>query len=174
MSVKQSNSKEYFRMLSIIYYALFAGQIFFGIAAYLMATKEGFIPCDTFSKSTLGILVAIVILLGISGGGFIFDKKIPKIRKNKDLKSKMSEYQTAIFIRLAFTEGTAFFSIAVYLLFAYDLLPIESAILIGYFIFLKPTAEKTIFDLKLNNEEKTKLNDPNEIIAETEVKNSFN
>ncbi|MCP4181635.1 MAG: hypothetical protein GY756_28045 [bacterium] len=170
MAVKQLNTKEYYRLLSLIFYALLAGQIIFACVGFYFVKSGNYIPEFSESKTLFSILVGLIVIEGISVGNYVYKRKISKIKYSVDLKLKMSEYRIANIIRFAFIEASSIFSIILYILSGYTVLLIGSTVTIGYFIFIRPTAEQTLKELKLNTEEKNKLNDPKEIIAEIESK----
>jgi len=172
MNTSRLTSKEYFKGINLIYYALISGVlIFFLITLFLNFT--GNIPISDIDEDVLLINVLIItglvfLAAGIFGGQIFFNNKLKKINEQKeDLLIKTAEYRSSLIIRYALIEGPAFFSIIGYFLTASYIFIVFVGIAIAiYIIVLKPTRERLIIDLQLDNIEKEKIYDPNAIISE--------
>jgi hypothetical protein len=170
MKTKTQTSKEYFNMITSIYVALIVMQLIFGVIAYLYIMTGGSLTEGQEMRKTLIYVVPLLVIAGFSGGNIFMKSKLDKMKIKSRLVEKMPEYRAATIIRYAMLEFPFFFSIVAYVL-TKDLLFLGfGAIIILIFLTIRPTRERAIQDLELNQKEQDKINDPNVTIAELKVK----
>jgi len=165
MSIKQT-SRDYFRSLQIVYYALIAGQVFFCAVSYFL-NQTG--KMDTGMKDRRDIFLVIVPLFVIGGflsSRFIFKTRLTAIKNQDNLIAKMTDYRGALIIKYALLEGPSFFAIVVFLLTGDYLFLGLSGLIIVYFFLIRPTPETAVNDLELSIMEVQLINDPDCEIAE--------
>jgi len=166
MSTSQLTSKEYFRMLNILFYALIAGQVIFALViVYLKLTGVSLNNFPEY-KQTLLYAFPFIVLAGIYASQAVYKSKLVPIKAKTDLREKMSDFRTACIIRWALLEVPGSLSLIICFLTGDLLFIAVAAIVIGYFLMIRPSIEKTIIDLELDFEDQTKINNPDEIIAE--------
>jgi len=165
MSTKQT-SREYFRSLVIIYYALIAGQLFFCLIAFFLHQTGNL---DLGAKELTDIFIFIVPLFvigGFFGSKIVFKNRLKAAKDQTNLFAKMTDYRGALVVRYALLEGPSFFAIIVYLLTGNLLFLGMSLLIIAYFFIIRPTSGDAITDLELSIIEEQLVNDPNSEIAE--------
>ena len=170
MALQKQTSKEYFKIITVVYFGLLTGQVIFALITIFLHLRNLFTVQDVSElKQVFFFIVPIVVLNGFFTGNLIYKFQLKKIKKLDNLISKMVQYKSAMIIRLAFIEGSSFFCIVVYLLTGDFIFIGSAALLILYFITLNPTADKISVELELNPTEKFKIDNPDEIIAEFET-----
>lgn len=165
MNTTKQTSQEYFKLMQIIYFALITGQIIFAIISFYLSNTENF---DFSTKELDKIFIYIVLIFvvgGFSGSTLFFRYKLSRIKNKTSLIEKMTEYRSALIIRYALLETPSFFSLIAYLLTGNILFLGLSAIIILFFLTIKPTKNRTIFELKLNVNERQTINNNNAIIS---------
>ncbi len=165
MITNKLTSKEYFKLLSVLYFALIGGQVFFGLIAFYLNNNGSYHPQGKDLKDIFIYLVPIFALYGVIAGSIIFKKKLNLSKSKTSLIEKLNDYRTASIIRYALLEGSSFFSLVSYLLTGDSLFLYLSILIIAIFIILKPSAEKVIIDLELNPGETQIISNPDSIIT---------
>jgi len=166
MSTKKVTSKEYFKILDILYFSLLAGQIIFAIIT-LYLTLSGTINSQHKEfRDIFLILVPIFVAVGIYASNIMFKNKINLAKEKLSLIEKMSDYRSALLLRWALLEFPSFFSIIAFFLTGDFFFLGISALIIVFFINIKPNIDKVSIDLELSIGDKMTINDPDAIIAE--------
>jgi len=154
MDTTQQTSREYFRALRIIYFAIIAGPTIFGLIAFFLIKSGNFEPEMNSLHKIFVYIVPAFAITGILGSTRIFKSQLSPLRQKKELTGKMEGYRSALIVRYALIEGPAFFAIVVYMLTGIPMyLGIAGLVLLS-FLTLKPTAGKAAIDLELNPDEK--------------------
>ncbi|MGE4288291.1 MAG: hypothetical protein AB7E36_06350 [Salinivirgaceae bacterium] len=157
-------SKQYFRTLNVIHYALLAGQLVFaGTVLYLAYGKTQLVDSP---KGIFIYVVPLIALLAVLLSQAIYRFRIKKLKSYNSLIPKMTEYQSIFIIRLALIEGASLFAIVVYLLTVEAIFIAIGVLLIVYFVLLRPTRIKIAMDLELNASDKMKLEQADALIAD--------
>jgi hypothetical protein len=147
------NPNTFVKTISIIHLALIAGQIIFAAAAF-MTTKN-----HTTSKSD-DVFIYVAPIMAFSGfaiSNILFKTLVNKIDGQSPLKTKLAAYQSALIVRFALLEGPSLFAIVSFMLTGNLIFLGISGAIIAYFIYLRPTKQKTEDDLNLGYEEKAEL-----------------
>ncbi|GGW25914.1 hypothetical protein [Arenibacter certesii] len=127
-----------------------------GIYVYL---HEGEITSGFAVKEDLFIyLVPLLGLLAYFGGDFIYSKSLTSINKESPLKEKLHKYLQVSLIRFALLEGAAFMGIFAYMKNNTIFYLVITVFLMLYLVKLRPTKDKIIQDLRLNQKEKDWFN----------------
>jgi hypothetical protein len=155
-------SKSYFATLNIIYFAILAVMVGFSVVALV----AGIEPQDPSLEETFKIAVPGAVVIFFAASYFVYNAQLQQIRKMDSLKSKLSRYQAAVLIRAAPIEAAGLFGAVATLLTGeiYFLgAPALSAIV---FVLQRPTPYSVVEELALTHEEKSKVENPNEIVAD--------
>jgi hypothetical protein len=148
-----SINKDFFKSINIIYFALLGGQIMFLAVVFIIA-KDVIMTKELKAMSNLFIIVVPVFAFGgLAAGRFMFRNMLNKVDKKESLYEKLKKYRTALILKFALHEGPVLFSIVFYLLTQNQFFLGIAAILIMFFLFIRPTKEKIIQDLELNSSE---------------------
>ncbi|HEY9113414.1 MAG TPA: hypothetical protein VIN10_01860 [Bacteroidales bacterium] len=165
MEPNQMTSKAYFKALTIMYFALIAGLVFFGIVA-LFLVQSGQISDTGDELRNIFLFVAPLFLVGgVFGSTIMFKKGLVEAKNKTELLEKLNFYRSALIVRYALLEGPAFFTTVVYLITGDLLFLGMTALIIVIFLIINPSPEKAINDLELSYEEKQVLNDEEGILG---------
>jgi cytochrome bd-type quinol oxidase subunit 2 len=168
MPVSKITSKEYFRILKILHFALAMGQLLFaGVTLLLVFGKNSSYQQNAIHEVLIfAYLVPFVALTGLAVSIFVFKNHLAKIKNKNSLEQKTGLYQTAQIIRWAAIEGPGLFALVIFLLTGNSIIFGIFGLLILYFVSLYPSREKAIADMELNYNESQQINDDNTLIAE--------
>lgn len=145
------DSKSFLRILTILFLALAATQTIFAILSFAQHQKTEVIIDP--ANDVLFIPFLATLLLAFAVGPILY-KKIIAQAHGKTLSEKLNQYRIGIFIRYATIEGPSLFGIVIYFLSGNFFYLLISALLIVYFLTLKPSKEKIERDLNLDYKEK--------------------
>lgn len=106
------------------------------------------------------------MLIGVLAGPFVRLYKINKLKLETDLKMKLAGYRAATIIRLALLEGPALFTVIAFLLTGDTNFLLYTSFMLLLFAMIRPTMERAIKELNLDEREVLKIQDPNEFVAE--------
>ena len=157
-------SKEFFKAIQIIHFALMTGVIIFGIIAFYFHYSG--LEMEGGKEMDFGLMyvVPVFTLGGILASNLMFKQKLKDCIAKPTLKEKMTNYRSALIIKFAFIEGSSFFAVIAYLLTGKLIYLGFTVLLLIVFIAYRPSKEKTIIDLELNQSEKKLIYDSDTII----------
>jgi hypothetical protein len=170
MTETPQTSKEYFRVLSILHASLMSAQLFFAAIVFYLHSS-GSIASSTGSMNILFYVVPLVILGGLIGSSVLFKSKLKSLHQIIELKDKLTGYRVALLLKYAMLEGPSLFSIVVYFLTANFIFLCFTGLIIVVFLVNRPSPENAATDLELSPSDRTKLLDPNAIVAEVKPGN---
>ena len=108
METNQMTTKAYFKALTIVYFALVAGQVVFALLAlFLVQTGKLGDGGEELSNIFLYVLPFFVVG-GILGSNIMFKKSLAEAKNKTGLLEKMNYYRSALIIRYALLEGPPF------------------------------------------------------------------
>jgi hypothetical protein len=161
METNRPSSNNYLVINQIIFYGLLSGLLLFAV---FVAYIHSFIPVTPELADYKEVILATVIVFcfgEIMLGRFIFRKKLePVINKETKLKIKLETYRMAMIVNYALIESAAIFAMIFYLLTAYAPLFVIAGLLIVYLILIRPNKESLFNDLKLDDDEIARLDNP--------------
>jgi hypothetical protein len=161
METNRPSSNNYLVINQIIFYGLLSGLLLFSV---FVAYIHSFIPVTPELADYKEVILATVIVFcfgEIMLGRFIFRKKLePVINKETKLKIKLETYRMAMIVNYALIESAAIFAMIFYLLTAYAPLFVIAGLLIVYLILIRPDKESLFNDLKLDDDEIARLDNP--------------
>ena len=162
MNPQVKNSQDYFTMLNLIYFSLVGGLIIFSaLLAFLNYSQE--LP-ESQPVGVFVYLVPVTSILAILGSIYIPKYKLPGIDSKKDLKEKLSYYQSLLIIRWALLEGGALFALVSFMLTGYFMFGGFALLLTLYLILQKPSRYKLLQDINLSDEDRNRIIDSNGIL----------
>jgi hypothetical protein len=165
MEVKAQTSREYFRSLQIVFYALIAGQFIFAMIALFIRQMRVIDTVDGLDDIFL-FIVPLFIIGGITGNWLFFNNRIKASILKTSMVEKMSDYRAILIIRYALLEGPTLLAIIVFLMTGNLLFLGMAGIVIIVFLVLRPSPQRAVKDLQLNPFEEQSVLDPDKIIAE--------
>lgn len=151
------NLEEYVRNLSVIFWALLAGQVLFTAMIFLIVQSYGALMDSLVDM--INIFQGIVILFVI--GSWIARRMVSKVRlqeilKEENLKKKIISYRANLILKYALMEAPVFVILIFYLMTADTLLLILSILLIVVFFMNKPDRGKIVNELRIYDLDRVK------------------
>lgn len=165
METTKQSPKDYFKAMHILFFALLAGQVMFALIV-LIFNLMGIIT-EGFDDSVSNIFIAVNILfIGscLYASNFVFQNKMKSIDAMAPLSSKLAEYRSASIIKWALLEGPSFLAIIFTFLTGNLIFLGLAALVMIYFVTMKPNADKAANEMGLDYEEKQRLIDPETLI----------
>lgn len=159
---KRMTPKNYLRTLSILHYIIFAGILL--LASYIYSLNSNATLDLSPENDIFFYVVPAISILGFIGSNIIFKTYLNSLSINNSLKSKLTGYQSASLIKYALIEAPAFLSIIMFMDEGNLYYMIIAGVLIAYFFMLRPSKEKIINNLNLNNEHRAQFNKDDEIL----------
>ncbi|MBW8522370.1 hypothetical protein K0U91_07780 [Chryseobacterium chendengshani] len=144
----------FFKMMSLIYNALLAGMIIMGGIMYLMNPSKNL---DFDLSNQLLAIMLVVMVTGVFGSNLGYNFLKNKIDNNDSIGEKIAKVQGATIAKLAFIEAPALLGIILYMVESNLAFLMLSAIMILYFLVLKPSKDKILDDMNLTSEERRKF-----------------
>lgn len=145
----------YIKALSILHYALLAGQFLMGIIIFglVWLKKENSFPLENLSQQLL-IACVVIAVLAYLGANLLFKKKLEHINaENNPVSKKLEEYRAANITRWAIVELATLFCIIIFFVTGNYSIMIVAAVMLFLFFTTKPGAEKTIAELNISMNE---------------------
>jgi len=137
----------FIKLLQTIHLALFAGQAIFAIIMYTQFGPSKFDIKNTSDPFLYAVpLVAIVAFIA---SNILFKQYLNKAISKESLHEKTMLYQTAYIVRFAPLEGASLFGLVVFFLTHNLFFLLVSIILMVYFLTLRPTKDKMVYDLNI-------------------------
>lgn len=160
----RQTSGVYFRSLSIVFYGLIIGQVFFGLISFFLVSTNNFKSEGADLRSIFIYIIPIFALGGFILSNLTFKNRLKAIDKKSSLMIKLTDYRAALVVRYALLEGPSIFSIVVYLVTGDTIFIILAASIVLYFLTIRPNREKAISDLSLDSNDEQIFYDPNKEI----------
>lgn len=158
-------SKQYFKNLQIIFFALLFGQIWFAACAYFINTfTEGFDNSDAGFVQIAQIIVTVLAVSSLLISTQVSKAIINKAKANNTLKKKLEGYRSALIVKYALLEGPSLFSCTFLLLTGNLFFFVIPMLIIAIFFMHKPSKEKAIADLDLHYTEQDLLKDDEAVV----------
>ena len=164
MESEKQLSKDYFKSLQIIHFALMMGILFFAIIAFILVSQGFAVAGLEDIDIMLSFFVPVFLIIGLVSGNFLFKLKVIEAKGNLSLLEKLNIYRGALIIKMALLEGPAFLSIIIFIITGKLMHLALTGILLIVFVLYRPSKEKLISDLELNQSQRQTLEDPDGII----------
>lgn len=149
-------TKSYFSQLTILFFALVAGQLLFvGVAFFL--NQQGSIEPLPELEDIMKIIVPLAAVAAVGGSTFLGRGLLAQIPKDSGLKKKLNQYRSAFIVKMAMHEGVSLLAIVTYMLTGQVLFLAVSGVIIALQMMMTPKPERTIEELGLTGEEKATL-----------------
>jgi len=163
MDTIKMTSKNYFKGIQIVHFALIIGIVFFGIISIFLQS-QGFGTIDQESNNILMITAMVFSVIGIILSKLLFKRKLLNCSNKPTLIEKLDSYRSALTLKFASIEAPSFLVIVIYLITGNMIVIAIAGLLLIIFLTYRPTKEKLITDLELSSEEKDLINNPDTIL----------
>lgn len=137
--------------------------MFLVVLVYLHTT--GMAPAThSMFATVLMYFVPAIALLAFSAGSFIYRTRIGALKILSSLPEKLNNYRTVMLIRFSVWEGASMFSLVAYFLTGNNVFVVISVVYVLLFIVVRPTTEKLMFELEVNPQEKSLIENPDSVV----------
>ena len=157
-------SKQYFRALSIIYYALMIGPLIF-VGVVLFLKSEIALNINPKLEFIITFITPVVVVVGFFFSRSFFKNQLEKIKRENDLILKMQKYRSALIIKYSILEFCLLIPAIATLLTENTIFLVFSIIVALLFFVDKPSAIRAARELELHPDDVQRLYNPDEIIA---------
>ncbi len=162
MATQALTSDEYFKKLSILYFALLGGQLLFAGVVYFLLSPA---PTTFDDGGTFLYIVPAVAVSCVIMSNFLFKNLLNSAKNKSDLSDKFMSYQTAVLVRLALLEAPVLLAIVAYLLTGRLGLLGVGALVILFYLTVRPSKAKAAQELGLSPSEQAVVNDPDAMLT---------
>lgn len=152
--MSDNNSGSYFQSLRIVHAFLLGGTIVFLALVRFVLLDSDSIDTAAVVDPMLLYAPAVVMLLGVLFGEFMFQRQLKEGRVQNELIDKLNAYRAACIVRWASIEGTVLFAIVWFLLYADKYFMAIALVGMALLAFARPTPQKAAQHLQLSEEEK--------------------
>lgn len=171
MDHKILTSKQYFKLLLLVYGVMLVAQVGTGtVFFFLRSTQANAMP----KEATLGKLFTYLVpgtALVLPMLGILLAKRSIKGLEISDLLSdKLRKYQSTLIFKYAFFEAATFFSLVAYFLTGEWLHLGIAGALILFFLTQLPTRNRVFNEVPLSSLDESQLNNPDAEVADIPVK----
>jgi len=161
----EQTSKQYFRGLKIIHFALIMGLVaFVGVGSFLVSTSSA--SKSSTDVELFSVIAPILAVIAFFTSFYLFKFYLKKAKELKTIKEKTTAYSTALIISLALLEAPGLFAVVITLMTSNLMFLIITAVMVAYMLTFHPSQERFIRDLELNREEQAMVMNPDAIISE--------
>jgi hypothetical protein len=167
MIAQKQTSKEYFRSIYIIYFAILLGQVMMAVV-FVFLQMTGEFEGDKSFRNMFLLIVPLVVIGTLIGSHVLFKNRLRIAVSQKSLSEIMTVYRSALIIRYVLLEASLPFALVAYLLTGDPLFLAIAGIVIVYFLLEKPGVKKAITDLGSCSVNINIISDPEQVIAEYE------
>ncbi|MEQ8425042.1 MAG: hypothetical protein RIA63_10055 [Cyclobacteriaceae bacterium] len=164
---RQIKSREYFRIINLIYFAQLSALVLLAVVAYFLIKQGNLGPEDNSLAVTFQKIIIIIIPVSLGAGYFLFRIFLRSITPEMPLAHKMKKYFSANIIRSAFLEVPGLFVSVAAIITAHKLFLLIVPLLLVIFILFRPTRSVIAQELNLSVAERARLEDPEAIISES-------
>lgn len=151
MKAQRQTPASLFRTLPFIFLALLGGMVIMGTMIYVMNPVT---DVNFDLKNPFLAIMLIAMIGGIFGSNMGYNFLKDKIEVQDSIESKVTKIQQAIIMRYAFVEAPALLGIVFYLKEANLVFLMLSAMMVLYFLTLRPSKEKILDDMNLTSAER--------------------
>ena len=164
-------SRQYFKLLLLIYGVMLVAQIGTGAVFFFLRSTQADVMHDDAQLAAIFQYVVPGAALLLPFIGWLFSKKTLKaISEKEPLSDKLRKYQSNLLLKYAFFEGPTLLALVAYFLTGKKEFLGAAVALILWFLTQVPTKNRVFDEIPLLPVEESKLNDPEAEVAEMPVR----
>ncbi len=152
--MSENNSGSYFQSLRIVHASLLGGTILILAIVRFLIINPDELATAAIDDPILLYAPAVVMVLGVLFGEFMFQRQLKEGRQQNQLIDKLNAYRAACIVRWASIEGTVLFAIVWFLLYADKYFMAIALVGMALLAFARPTPQKAAQHLQLSDEER--------------------
>lgn len=171
MDRKILTSRQYFKLLSLIYGVMLLAQVGTGSVLLFLRSTQGDVMHDDAQLAQIFKYLVPAVALTMPLIGWILSKKALKnIATSDPLSDKLRKYQGNLLLKYAFFEGPTLLALIAYFLTGEKLILGVAVGLVLWFLTQIPTKNRLFEEVPLLPLEESKLNNPEAEVAEMPVR----
>lgn len=171
MDRKILTSRQYFKLLSLIYGVMLLAQVGTGAVLLFLRSTQGDVMHDDAQLAQIFKYLVPAVALTMPLIGWILSKKALKnIATSDPLSDKLRKYQGNLLLKYAFFEGPTLLALVAYFLTGEKLILGVAVVLVLWFLTQIPTKNRLFDEVPLLPLEESKLNNPEAEVAEMPVR----
>jgi hypothetical protein len=171
MDRKILTSRQYFKLLSLIYGVMLLAQLGTGtVFFFLRSTQADVMENNVELAQIFQYLIPIVALTMPFIGWMLSKKALKNIAANDPLSDKLRKYQSNLLLKYAFFEGPTLLALVAYFLTGEKLILGIAVGLVLWFLTQAPSKNRLFDEVPLLPLEESKLNNPEAEVAEMPVR----
>lgn len=171
MDRKILTSRQYFKLLSLIYGVMLLAQVGTGAVLLFLRSTQGDVMHDDAQLAQIFKYLVPAVALTMPLIGWILSKKALKnIATSDPLSDKLRKYQGNLLLKYAFFEGPTLLALVAYFLTGEKLILGVAVGLVLWFLTQIPTKNRLFDEVPLLPLEESKLNNPEAEVAEMPVR----
>jgi hypothetical protein len=145
--------------LNIIYFSIAATMAAFSLVVFYLNTS-GSIAADPQMASTFRYVLFALMPIGMATGYFVFKQLMRSVSPTLTLREKLARYQIALLVRSACFEIPGLFGAVATMTTGDNTFLLATAIIIVFFMLLRPSVYSITVDLGLSKKEIETLHNP--------------
>ncbi len=171
MDHKVLTSRQYFKLLLLVYGVMVVAQVGTGAVFFLLrSTQSKAMPSEVRLGELFKYLVPVAAILLPLVGVLLAKRTIKRLKVSELLSDKLRKYQSALIFKYAFFEAATFCSLVAYFLTG-DMGHLGIAVgLVMVFSTQLPTKNRVFDEVPLSPMDESKLNNPDAEVAYIPVK----
>ncbi|WP_428662850.1 hypothetical protein [Runella sp.] len=171
MDHKILTSKQYFKLLLLVYGVMLVAQVGTGtVFFFLRSTQANAMPSEvTLGKLFVYLVPGAAVVLPLLGMQ-LSKKSIKELGIADLLSDKLRKYQSALIFKYAFFEAATFLSLVAYFLTGEMLHLGVAGTLVLFFLTQLPTRNRVFNEVPLSPLDESQLNNPDAEVAHIPVK----
>lgn len=155
--MSDSSNRSYFQSLRIIHASILGGSILFLAVVRFLLIEPDDLATAAIDDPLILYLPAAVMLIGVLLGEFLFRRQVKDARPLPELIDKLNAYRAACIVRWAAIEGPVLLATIFFMLYADKYFMAIALVGMALMAFARPTPEKAVQNLQLNEEEKERV-----------------
>lgn len=148
----ENELRKLFQVSTMIYFSVIIGLLFLFVVT-IFIIQDGVTESGKELDKFFIFIVPVFGFLMMFFSRMIYRKTISVYNPDKSLHQKIVDFRNYKIITWAFIESACILSLVALLLTANYLYAVVFIFLLGYFLFMKPTRESLITDMRLTTEE---------------------
>lgn len=164
-------SRQYFKLLSLIYGVMLVAQVGTGTVFFVLRSTQADVMHDDAQLAEIFqyIVPCAAVLLPLVG--WVLSKRtLRNITEREPLSDKLRKYQSNLLVKYAFFEAPTLLALVAYFLTGKQGFLGAAVALVLWFLSQVPTKSRVLSDIPLLPPEESKLNDPEAEVAEMPIR----
>lgn len=146
-----------YRQTSLIYRALFVGQLLFALVVFWMVTSKAAALAENYRSYTFDRLPMMVALIGIAGAMLMNKLRSSQGAAIEDVPQILQHYHTTVMLRSAILEGCNLIVLTLALINGNLFFMLYFGIGMAAFLYFRPTVENLAKDYGLTPQQEAAL-----------------